>query len=198
MRILATAFDPCINEPAPNPSEVLIARLACPPGARLRTLTLPTVYGEADRILSDAIEATDPDLVLLTGVSRKADPVKLETVARNADTSPRRDNAGRTGRPVIVPGAPETLTTTLPMHLTLPALHAAGVRYELSDDAGGYLCNRAYYTALHLLRERTPCVFVHVGFGAEAIAEGVRAAETIIDALAAHIPAAAPVAAACR
>lgn len=184
MRILATAFDPCTDDPAPNPSEVLVARLTPPPGARLYTLTLPTVYGQADHILRRAIVTTVPDLVLLTGVSGRADPVKLETVARNSDTSPRPDNAGRTGDPVIVLDGPATLPATLPLDTVLPALDTAGVRYTLSDDAGGYLCNHAYYVALHALRHlRVACMFVHIGFGDEAIDEGVRAAETMIRAL---------------
>lgn len=66
MRILATAFDPCADEPAPNPSQVVLDRLTPPHGAHLEKRTLPTVYGAAGDLLRAAIANTRPHLVLLT------------------------------------------------------------------------------------------------------------------------------------
>jgi len=185
MRVLATAFDPCTDEPAPNPSQVVIERLTPPPGVHIEKITLPTIYGEADEILRDAINRTQPNLILMTGVSLKADPVKIETTAHNADTSRKPDNAGKLGQPIIIPGTPPTLGTTIPLDLVLPALDEAGVRYGLSGDAGGYLCNHTYYVALHTLTDRpAACLFIHVGPHEAAINECVRACQTIISALA--------------
>lgn len=195
MRILATAFDPCADEPAPNPSQVVLDRLTPPHGAHLEKRTLPTVYGAAGDLLLAAIANTRPHLVLMTGVaySITTPTVRIETTARNADTSPRPDNAGQTGRPIIIPDAPPTLHTTIPLDHVRAALGHAGIRYTISGDAGGYLCNHAYYLALHTISQESPpaaCVFAHVGPGAEAIAEAVRACQTIMRVLAEHTPAA--------
>ncbi|MFN8535309.1 MAG: pyroglutamyl-peptidase I [Dehalococcoidia bacterium] len=150
-RVLLTGFGPFDGMPV-NPSEAIVAGLAAGQPASLQTRIFPVDYDEVDRLLPAAIAEVRPEIVLLFGVAGSSDRVRVETTARNRDDSVNPDLRGerRRHRP-IDPAGPATLLGTLPVAAILDALERAGIPAVRSDDAGGYLCNHAYYRAIRTL-----------------------------------------------
>jgi pyroglutamyl-peptidase len=98
------------------------------------------------------------------GLAGRARMLRIETRGRNRASRKHPDAAGRTGRQVLVPGAPKRLSVTAPTQSLLRAARAAGLRARLSADAGSYICNAAIFRALHATAGRkAPLVaFVHI------------------------------------
>ncbi len=147
--VLLTAFEP-FGVRATNPSWEVVKRFdgTTVGGRRVVTLRLPVVYDAVEAPLRAAIDAHGPRVVVAFGLGR--DRIHVERVARNG-YHPKRppDEAGRPPpRDVLAPGGPATLPTTLPVAAILARLGAEGIGAEPSDDAGGYLCNEAFYRLL--------------------------------------------------
>jgi pyroglutamyl-peptidase len=90
----------------------------------------------------------------------------LERFALNVDDEELPDNSGRVlnGTP-IVRGGPAAYESTLPLNRLLKVLRAKGIRANISNHAGTYVCNHAFYVARHeseRLRPGMPCGFIHV------------------------------------
>jgi pyroglutamyl-peptidase len=97
------------------------------------------------------------------GVHATAETLRVERVARNRIAGARPDNAGIIPSAVAVDGGPLALSGTFAAPLVYDRVRAVGVPVRLSHDAGTYLCNYAYYRALHWNRDRGGAVgFVHV------------------------------------
>jgi pyroglutamyl-peptidase len=147
-----------------NPTRWLVAALSPPPGWRAVKTVLPTSYarvsGEVDRIFDQR-----PAAVVMFGYTGQADRLRLEHMARNQDGSPRPDNDGRIGGPVIRPGAPPAYWSTVNLAPALSALCRRAVPFTYSIDAGGYVCNHSYFLALDrawAASRVVPCLFVHI------------------------------------
>jgi pyroglutamyl-peptidase len=158
--LLITGFGPFL-EVEDNPS----ARVACQvagqlPGAHAEVL--PASYRRSTEQLDQLIAEVQPSALLLLGLSRHVEVVRLEAIARNADrsTSPDVDDVVRAGRPVVA-DAPQQLAATADLSAIEQALADADVPFTGSTDAGGYVCNHLYFHALH--GAARPTVFVHVG-----------------------------------
>ena len=162
---LVTAFG-AFADVERNPSEDLLQALR----ERLGTEafageTLPVEYQTAGRRIEELIEVHRPGAVLLLGVARRAEAARFETIARNLDDCDTPDNAGclRLGE-VIDPEGPERLETTLAPAF-VERVRAHGLQIELSDDAGGFLCNHVFYrarAALERLEVEAGCGFLHL------------------------------------
>lgn len=61
-----------------------------------------------------------------------------------------------------IAGGPECLQTTFDLDKVLEKVSGkqADVQFDVSSDAGRYLCDFIYYTSLHV--NSTPVLFVHV------------------------------------
>lgn len=169
MTILVTGFD-TFGELAFNPTEEIVAHLAADPrvklGDALRCQVLPTAYDKAAKEIVALIREAQPSLVLGLGVSTSRDKICLERFALNLDDAAIADNIGciRRGEE-IVQGGPAALKTKVDVAAILSRLIDAGVRAEISNHAGTFVCNHVYYRALRSLerqRARTRCLFVHV------------------------------------
>lgn len=155
LSVLVTGFDP-FGGSAVNPSwqavQALHGREIA--GHRVIGAELPTVFGAAIDRLRALLEEHQPRLVVCTGQAGGRGAISLERVAINVDDARIPDNAGR--QPVdtpIVPGGPAAYFTRLPIKAMLQALLAAGVRAEVSQTAGTFVCNHAFYGLMHLLAE---------------------------------------------
>ncbi len=136
-RTFITGFGP-FGEVPQNPSGLLAER------SGRQHQVLEVSYSAADRFLGGWTPDRFDRLILL-GVAAKSKLVRLEMVARNR-SSETPDLEGRTlSRSQIEPGAPESLPTTLWEARWIDDLSE---HVELSNDAGGYLCNYVYYRAL--------------------------------------------------
>jgi pyroglutamyl-peptidase len=190
--VMVTGFDPFGGSEV-NPSwqavQALHGRELA--GHRVVGVELPTVFGAAVRRLEEALEQYRPGLVLCTGQAGGRPALSLERVAINVDDARIPDNAGAqpVDRPVVA-GGPAAYFTSLPIKAMLQALLDAGVRAEVSQTAGTFVCNHTFYGLMHLLAQpRWQGVrggFVHVpwlpeqGQPSMTLAEIVRGLEVAI------------------
>lgn len=168
-RVLLTGFDP-FNGASVNPSwlavQALHNRQIC--GRRIVAAQLPTVFGASLRTLDTLLDQLRPELVICVGQAGGRGAISLERVAINVDDAPIADNAG--ARPVdapVAPGAPAAYFSSLPIKALLAALQREGLRAEVSQTAGTFVCNHVFFGLMHRIAthpglRHTRGGFVHV------------------------------------
>jgi pyroglutamyl-peptidase len=128
--ILVTAFEPFADWSVNSSREAAMALAADRPGLHVRVL--PVDHVAAAAALQDALDALRPGLVLCAGLA--PDPVpRLELRAR---------------APAALGAAGPERRGLWPWAATLDAIRAEGLPARLSADAGGYVCETVYWTAL--------------------------------------------------
>ncbi len=132
----------------------------------MATVVLPVVYGDAVRVLSEAIAATRPAAVVALGQADGRDRVTVERVALNLVTAEAADESGRAlAEEPALAGGPAAYWSTLPVMRIVSALVDAGVPAAASPDAGGFVCNHLFYGLMHLIATERPDIrggFVHL------------------------------------
>jgi pyroglutamyl-peptidase len=108
----------------------------------------------------DRVLAQSPRALVMTGFSRHAAALQLESIATNVCAA-QPDSAG------YVPEGNATITWLACPHIAFAALAGllteAGIPAEVSEDAGQYVCNHTLYTAqTRLAGSKTPALFVHI------------------------------------
>ena len=163
--VLLTGFEPFLDV-AVNPSSALVeAFLAQPPeGLELSGGVLPVSIERLPAAYDALLEAAPrpPRALVALGVQREAS-FRLERFARAELHSAQADNDGVLAQGVTLEGAPllETSFDLEPLAAALAAAGAGSVR--VSEDAGGYVCERTYHHALTRAAERgIPAVFLHI------------------------------------
>jgi pyroglutamyl-peptidase len=160
-RVLVTGFGPFPGQPV-NPSAELAGRLAAVFGgcAGFRAAILPTEYRAGRAKLAAEIADFRPDIVICFGVAAAAEQVRIESRACIRAHPARKDAAGLLPED-IAPG-PEHLHSALDLEALAADMWAGGAAAGISADAGDYLCNFIYYTALREGAGRYDAVFVHI------------------------------------
>ncbi len=149
MRIALTGFE-AFDGDAVNPSQLLLEQVISPAGIELCTTVLPVDAEALPACLLDFLEAQSPQAVLLLGVAVQRPAMCLERVALNLLDFRIPDNAGRQLREQsIAPDGPAAYFATLPVRSWVEQLQEAGIPAQVSNTAGTYLCNQAFYLALH-------------------------------------------------
>jgi pyroglutamyl-peptidase len=191
-RVLLSGFEPFGDFASNPSWEALVhARDEGMFEAGVRLARIPVTYEHAFTVFEKAAIEYEPDAAISFGVYgsprdsesfRRAnglkgpDPVSgtetgsgllraiyIETMARNRDGAGKPDNAGQLrGTEPIEPGAPEVLAASFPAPGLKQALNEAGFAAELSEDAGGYLCNHLFFRAGLAFGGDIPYGFVHV------------------------------------
>jgi pyroglutamyl-peptidase len=168
-RILVTGFSVFPGAPV-NPTEALARILNDdPPQHRMiedfRADVLAVEYSTIADRLSAIGRVFRPDIAIHFGLAAEARGFRLERVARNDNSRARPDQAGEVPSTMQICAAPDTLPSTLPLDVISRELSAAGLPWEWSDDAGGYLCNTVFtLSAAHVCDGFRPTMtgFVHV------------------------------------
>jgi len=162
--VLVTGFGPFADD-ADNPSRVVAMALERdpPPGVRVRARELPVTFAGAPlEVAAFSAEARDerPALLLGLGVQRDA-YFRFETCARGRFDPSRADNEGATGAGIDLG---PTLTTRADVERLAAILRESGASdVRVSNDAGGYVCERTYRALLEAGdRIDAPAVFLHV------------------------------------
>ncbi|MFE4195518.1 pyroglutamyl-peptidase I [Paenarthrobacter sp. NPDC056912] len=175
--ILLTGFEP-FAEDAINPSWLAVCRardMLRAEGHSVEVVELPCVFGESGAALIDAMDRVAPEIVISVGLAGGRDRISLERVGINCDDARIPDNRGQ--RPVdeeVVPGGPAAYFSTLPIKAALRNLLIAGIKGEVSQSAGTYVCNHVFYALMHSLASR-PGIrggFVHVPYVPEQLGPG--------------------------
>ncbi len=157
MRALLTAFEPFGGERI-NASREAVARVpARVAGLDITVAELPTSFARALPALEAAIARVDPAIVLCVGQTRYRNALSVERVAINLQDAriPDNDGAQPLDRPVI-PGGPAAYFGTLPAKSAAAAMVAAGLRAEVSNSAGTFVCNHVFYGLMHFAATRKP------------------------------------------
>ena len=175
--ILLTGFEPFGGESV-NPSWEIARALdgwVCE-GRAVRAARLPCAFGDALRVLDDALAAHRPELVVCLGQAGGRAEISLERAALNVDDARIPDNLGR--QPIdaaVVPDGPAAYFSTLPIKALARDLRAAGVAAAVSNTAGTFVCNHVFYALMHRLAT-VPALaharggFVHVPYTPEQVA----------------------------
>ncbi|MFG1296785.1 pyroglutamyl-peptidase I [Xanthobacter variabilis] len=163
-RILVCAFGPFPGVPV-NPSarlarQIVHARRPVLADIELILEILPTRWDALD-ILRRHLTRHRPDGVLLLGVAPRRQALCVETRAVNLCAD--RPDVARHHPPArrVDPRAPHVLSCTADVPALLAAARSACGAVRASRDAGRYLCNASYFTALSGANGR-PVIFVHV------------------------------------
>lgn len=113
-------------------------------------LEIPTVFGEAARVVLRQAEAFHPDVILCVGVAAGREAVTPERIAVNIRDAKIPDNAGN--QPVgmfVDPNGPTAYFATVPVEKMAQAIRDAGIRGIVSNSAGAFVCNDVMYSLLH-------------------------------------------------
>ncbi len=165
MRILVTGFQP-FGELQVNPSQLIVEHLQASQRDDIIPLVLPTAYQAAGERIASAIQADQPDAVIMLGVAQRRATISLERIAVNVDDAKLPDNSGviASGES-IAQGGPAAYWSTLPLMTMQTALAAHELPVEISNHAGTFVCNHTFYVARHTLESLgrpIPCGFIHV------------------------------------
>ncbi len=153
--VLITGFDP-FGGAGINPSwlaaQALDGRRIA--GHQVVAARLPTAFDQALAVLGQLLATYRPQLVLCTGQAGGRAALSLERIAINVNDARIPDNAGT--QPIdtpVVAGGPAAYFSSLPIKAMLAALEAAGIRAEVSQTAGTFVCNHVFYGLMHSLAE---------------------------------------------
>ncbi|MEE2941525.1 MAG: hypothetical protein VX460_14155 [Planctomycetota bacterium] len=165
--LLLTGFEPFLDV-AVNPSGLVAKAMdgerIGTRGPRIRSVELPVSFTRAPGALREAAAALGDGLagVVSLGVHRGPE-FRLEQRARSRFDSALPDNDGAVGGGEALDG-PRERRPGVDLVALRALLSAAGAdRTSLSNDAGGYLCERVFREGLELGRERgVTALFLHV------------------------------------
>ena len=189
--LLLTGFEPFLDV-RENPSGLVAESLLADPPAGLRLaggvlpVSIERVPAAYDALLERAPEA--PRALVALGV-QKHPWYRLERRAQAVLHSHKRDNDGRLARGVRLPGE-ACLECALDLTVLAADMDAAGAGdVRISDDAGGYVCERTYHHLLTRAGERgIPGLFLHVPpLGAEPLDAQRRAVAALLGAVARRV-----------
>lgn len=162
MKILVTGFEPFGGE-AENASGIAVHRLgeiAAPDGVEIVTATLPVTWAGASPALLRAVAERQPDALLAVGEAGGRTVVTPECRAKNLGHGRIPDNDGVARAPAPLTEGPEHLDSRIDPAELARAVRDAGVPADTSDDAGAFLCNAVFWSALH--DTDLPAAFLHV------------------------------------
>ena len=171
-RVFVTGFSAFPGMPD-NPSERIVRSLGdrrWPPGIEFGGCTLTTSYGSVDYVASAFLSGFNPDLAVHIGVAESATRLRVERFGRNYQDTGLVDFDGiRPPASLIDPQGPDVRQTGYPVERLVDILRRRGVPVDLSDDAGGYVCNYLYYRSLQWGAEETgtDAVFIHIPYPAD-------------------------------
>ncbi len=137
------------------------------PVARVRSLRLPCVFGEAFEVLDAGIQRHTPVAVVALGLDASRADIAVERVAINLDDARIPDNRGQQPRDApVCAGAPAAYWSSLPVKAIVAALQSAGIPASVSNSAGTFVCNHVFFALAHRLAmpgsKRIPAGFIHL------------------------------------
>ncbi|CAA9359210.1 MAG: Pyrrolidone-carboxylate peptidase [uncultured Microvirga sp.] len=161
--LLVTGFGPFPGMMR-NPSGDLARRIAASPrwrslGIEARAVILTTSYAALEEELKPLLEAGDFDALLMIGVSGRAMRVHIEQRATNRANLLLADADGRRPSRLTLGRGPSHRPTPIQPATIQGLLRRRALPCAVSQNAGRYLCNAAYYAALGGGR---PVLFLHI------------------------------------
>ena len=170
--VLLTGFEP-FNKATVNPAWEAVRALEgwSAEGFRVEVRQLPCVFDDANGLLAAMVDELQPDIVIAVGQAGGRPEISVERVAINVDDASILDNAGRqpVDRPIREDG-PAAYFTTLPIKAMVAAMREKGLKAEVSQTAGTFVCNHVFYGLMHHTAGRAvKAGFIHVPFLPEQV-----------------------------
>ena len=119
----------------------------------MRTHIFRTSYRSVNTELPLLLRSPAPRTVLVFGYAPSSNAIRLERTARNETPAALEDVEGQRHEGSIVESGPPQLSSTLALGELNLILGNHGFAVAFSDDAGGYVCNYAFYLLQHLAKE---------------------------------------------
>lgn len=187
--VLLTGFEPFGGDTFNPSAEIAQALNGAVIGAHhVRGAVLPCVFGQASNELLRLIALHHPVLVICLGLAAGRSAVTPERVAINLMDARIPDNAGeQPTEQVIEPNGPTAYGSTLPVKGIVSALQARGIRAEVSESAGTFVCNQVFYRLMHALAQSQSKArggFIHVpSVRAESVGSNALTLATLVNAM---------------
>lgn len=156
MKILLTGFEPFGGNATNVSSEV--ASTFSPhsiEGSEIVVTQLPVSFKRVGKILSQLIELHRPDIILMLGQAGNREKISIERIAVNLMDSKMGDNDGYCpNEQSVVTGAENAFFSNMPLKKIVENWHNTGIEAIISNSAGLYVCNCAFYNAIHLAHQK--------------------------------------------
>lgn len=167
--ILVTGFDPFGGESI-NPALESIKQLKGwhVDEYQVAVREIPTVFGRSCERLIQAIEETDPAIVICVGQAGGRPDITIERVAINVNDARIADNENN--QPIdtpIIEGGPVGYWSTLPIKAMVKEMKESGIPASVSQTAGTFVCNHLFYGLLHYAAQSEKTIrggFIHIPF----------------------------------
>ena len=171
MKILITGFEPFGGESV-NPAYEAVKLLPDMAGdIQIVKMEIPTVFGEAGKVVETGILQHQPDAVICVGQAGRRADIGVERVAINLVEASIPDNAGNQPMDVKVQEDGETAYfATIPVKAMVKNIKDHGIPASISYTAGTYVCNSVMYDLLYLIDRKYPSIrggFIHVPYATE-------------------------------
>lgn len=163
-QLLITGFEPFGGSDT-NTSWMAVEQLPnCVGSYILHKLKLPTIYGEAARMVLTAANRLHPNLILCVGMAAGRSAITPERIGVNIQDARIPDNAGKQPHGErIIPDGPAAYFSTAPIQAITQAINAQQLPSVISNTAGTFVCNDLLYTLLHHFHQTDVQVgFIHV------------------------------------
>lgn len=171
MKILITGFEPFGGESV-NPAYEAVKLLPDMAGdIQIVKMEIPTVFGEAGKVVETGILQHQPDAVICVGQAGRRADIGVERVAINLVEASIPDNAGNQLMDVKVQEDGDTAYfATIPVKAMVKNIKDHGIPASISYTAGTYVCNSVMYDLLYLIDRKYPSIrggFIHVPYATE-------------------------------
>ena len=171
MKILITGFEPFGGESV-NPAYEAVKLLPDMAGdIQTVKMEIPTVFGEAGKVVETGILQHQPDAVICVGQAGRRADIGVERVAINLAEASIPDNAGNQPMDVKVQEDGDTAYfATIPVKAMVKNIKDHGIPASISYTAGTYVCNSVMYDLLYLIDRKYPSIrggFIHVPYATE-------------------------------
>lgn len=171
MKILITGFEPFGGESV-NPAYEAVKLLPDMAGdIQIVKMEIPTVFGEAGKVVETGILQHQPDAVICVGQAGRRADIGVERVAINLAEASIPDNAGNQPMDVKVQEDGDTAYfATIPVKAMVKNIKDHGIPASISYTAGTYVCNSVMYDLLYLIDRKYPSIqggFIHVPYATE-------------------------------
>lgn len=192
MKLLLTGFEPFGGSDVNSSWEVAVRVGQQPPeGVNIEVRQLPVSFVRAGEAVRKILNEARPDVLVMLGQRGTGQSIDIERIAVNMMDSVKPDNDGDCPQEQQIAADGEAAYfSNLPVKVLRDAVLQKGIPARVSNSAGLYVCNIAYYIALKEIYEKkllTRAVFVHLPkinhkFPVELLTESVKTIiETIID-----------------
>ncbi|MEM8844314.1 MAG: pyroglutamyl-peptidase I [Pseudomonadota bacterium] len=119
----------------------------------ISSVIAPVTFGKMINVVTDKIDSTSPDIVIMLGEYCGRTMITVERLAQNFIDATRYDSSDDSGaQPQGVPIAsdgPAAYYATLPLRAMVKAMRENGIPSDISDTAGTFGCNLLMYGVLH-------------------------------------------------